>query len=90
MSWIVSVGTWVALVGGALLIVGALVRFDEIGRLVGMGAGLVISSTVTLARHNGTLGDLLSMGGSVLTGVSFYLFYRDIRRRQRRGTGKRS
>lgn len=74
---------WVLLALGVLLTVVALVRFEEIGRMMGSGSGMIICSVVFLAGIDDTaLGSLLFTGGAVLAMVSSYLSVRERKRRR--------
>ena len=62
---------WVGLTLGVVLTVLAQVRYEEIGRSTGTGAGIIICSVVFLAGIDHTaLGALLFTGGAVLAMVS--------------------
>jgi len=83
-----SVLPWAGLTVGIFLTILAYVRFEEIGRMLGTGAGIIICNVVFLAGINGTaLGALLFTGGAVLAMVSTYLSLREGRRRRRQGAG---
>jgi hypothetical protein len=81
-----SVLPWAGLTLGIILTVVACVRFEEIGRMVGTGAGAIICNVVFLVGINGTaLGALLFVGGVVLALMSTYLFERERKRRCKQG-----
>ncbi len=81
-----SILPWAVLTLGFLVTILAYARFEEIGRMVGAGAGLIVCSVVFLAGINGTaLGALLFTGGAVLVGLSGYVFGRERRRRGKDG-----
>ena len=87
MMWIWSTLPWAGLTLGIILTILAYVRFEEIGRMVGAGAGIIVCSVVFLARINGTaLGALLFARGAILASVSSYISERERRRRSKSGT----
>jgi len=83
-----SVLPWAGLALGVLLTVLAYVRFEEIGRMVGAGAAIIVANVVFLTGINGTaLGALLFTGSAVLAMASTYLFVREGTRRRTHGIG---
>ena len=79
-----SILPWAGLTLCILLTILAYVRFEQIGRMVGTGAGIIICNVVFLAGINGTaLGALLFAGGAVLAMVSAYVSERERKRRRK-------
>jgi len=87
----VSIAAWVGIALGVAVTVLAYVRFEEMGRLTGAGAGIIIGCVVLLSGISGTmLGVALSLGAGALVLASMYAALRDVRKRGRRGAGKSS
>lgn len=82
---------WAGLAIGIVLTILAYVRYEQIGRMIGTGAGIIICNVVFLAGIGGTpLGALLFIGGAVLAMVSAYASEREGKRRRRQGAVKPS
>ncbi len=74
---------WAGIALGTFLTILAYLRFDQIGRMVGTGAGIIICSVVFVAGIDGTAtGSLLFAGGAVLAMASAYAAERTRRRRR--------
>ena len=78
-----SVLPWAGLALGIALTIVAYMRFEQIGRMVGAGAGIIVCNVVFLSGMNGTaLGTLLFAGAAVLAIVSTYVSVRPGKRRK--------